>query len=346
MDKTLVYTRNPQSGLLDVKEFAGGGSSADLLRVSDPILQNLVQGFTTEEFVGDRLMTPVYMPKQTGRFPAFGEEAFTLKGDLKRMAGAKIARLNTQSGYVVASIDQYALGVAIPQEDLNEWAGSPDMLINARVTAVTESIARQREYLQAVAMTTTTNYASGNYISGASKAWATTGKPVKDMDDAQQLIIKNTGRRANVAWFTPGAWSLFRNNADTLQRVVYGGNNGVPAMLTLQAAAALLEVDEVIVTYATYGYGSAPGSDGGVKKSPLTKAFLWESVQSNNAGLLIRGSGSGIEPAFGYTWVRQNSPIVESYYENQTKSMIYDQQHFFTPAVTLSKAGFIYYSLA
>lgn len=343
---TVHYVRNPQSGRIEVKEFSGGGSSAALLRVSDPVLTNLVQGYSSEEFVGDRLVTPVEMPKQSGRFPSFGEEAFVIQGDMKRMAGGKIARLNTQSGYVTASIDQYALGVAVPQEDLVEWAGSPDMLINARTLAVTERILRYREYLQAVAVTTTTNYASGNYISGAGKAWATTGDPIKDFDDAQQQIIKSIGRRANVAWFTPGAWQLFRNNTSVLARIVYGGSNSKPAMLSREAAAALLEVDEVVVCNATYGYGGGPGSDGAPKKTALTKAFLWESVQSNNAGLLIRGTGSGIEPAFGYTWERAGSPIVESYYENQSKSMIYDQQHFFTPAVTLSKAGFIYYSLA
>lgn len=345
MNKHLYYVRNSE-GALEVKEFSGGGSSAALLRASDPVLTNLVQGYPSDEFVGDSLLTPVQYPKQTGRFPSFGEEAFTIKGDMKRLAGATIARLNTQTGYITASIDQYALGVAIPEEDLNEWAGSPEMLVNARVLAVTDSIRRYREYLQAVAVTTTTNYASGHYVSGASKAWATTGDPVKDFDTAQNMIIKKCGRRANVAWFTPGAWTLFKNNASVLSRIVYGGSNTVPAMVSRQAAAALLEVSEVIVCNATYGYGSAPGSDGAPLKSPLTKGFLWESVQANNAGLLIRGSGSGIEPAFGYTNERINSPIVESYYENQTKSMIYDQQHFFTPAVTLSKAGFIYYSLA
>jgi len=341
---SIYYARNPQ-GVLEVKEFATDSTQA-LLRISDPVSTNLVKGYTNAELIGDKLLTPVTMPKQTGRFPAFGQEAFVVAGDLKRMAGGKIARLNMQTGYVTASIDQYAEGVAIPQEDLNEWAGAPEMLVNGKILTVTARINLYREYLQAVACTTTTNYASGHYISGAAYAWATTGDPVKKAWDAQELILKKNGRFGNVAFFSWGAWTLFINNASVLKRIKYGGSPIAPSQLTPQAAAQLLHVDEVLIGGAVYGVGSAVGSDGGVGKSSLTKAFLWDSVQSNNFGILIRGAGSGIEPAFGYTWVRMNSPIVESYFENQTKSMVYDQQHFFTPAVTANEAGVLIYSIA
>jgi|GEM_PF-4848085 hypothetical protein len=340
-----IYYRRNENGLLEAKEFATDSTLA-LLRISDPVLTQLVKGYTNAEFIGDRCLTPVPMPKQTGRFPAFGQEAFVIAGTLERIPGATISRLNMQTGYVTATISQYAEGVAVPQEDLNEWAGSADMLINGKVGTVTSRIMLKREYLQAVACTTTTNYASGHYISGAAFAWASTGDPIQKAWDAQELILKKNGRMGNVAFFSWGAWTLFINNASVLKRIKYGGTPIAPAQVTPQAVAQLLHVDEVLIGGAVYGTGSAPGSDGGVGKSSLTKSFVWDSVQSNNFGILIRGKGSGIEPAFGYTWVRQNSPVVESYYENQSKSMIYDQQHFFTPAVTANEAGVLYYSIA
>ena len=72
----------------------------------------------------------------------------------------------------------------------------------------------------------------------------------------------------------------------------------------------------------------------------------WDSVQSANAGCAIVGTGGGIESAFGYTYERANSPVVESYYDNSTKSQVWDYEHFFDAAVTLSSAGGQYYSLA
>lgn len=343
--KNVLYVRNPQTGLLDVKEFASE-SQLSILRIADPVSTALVQGYSNSETIGDKLFTPVRMAKETGRFPAFGKEAFVIPGDIKRDVGGKVARISTQSGYVTMSLSEYALGVQLENRERNEWAGSPDMLLTSKLMQVTQKIALYREKLQAVLATTYSNYASGLYASGASKAWGSTGDPVKDMLDLNWLIAKTNGRPGNVAWFSPAAWLLFINNAAVLNRIKYGGSPITPAQMSTRAAAELLQVEEVLVGKAVYGTPSLPGADGAVKKSALTMAFVWDSVQSSNAGIMIRGTGGGIEPAFGYTWERMNSPVVESYYENATKSQVWDYEHFFDPAITLNTAGGIYYSIA
>src|SRR3990167_9478734 len=134
--KNVYYVRNPKTGLLDVKEFASD-SQLSLLRISDPVATNLVQGYVNAHLVGVRVLTPVSFSKRTGRFPAFGQEAFVVAGDLKRAVGAKVARLNMQSGYVTLTMDEYAEGVSIENSELEEWAGSPDMLVNGRLTVNT-----------------------------------------------------------------------------------------------------------------------------------------------------------------------------------------------------------------
>ena len=342
--KKLYYLRNPQSGMLEAKEFAD--SQLALLRIADPVATNLVQGYTNAEMIGDKIFTPVRMQKETGRFPAFGKEAFVIPGgDIKRAVGGRVQRLQTQSGYVTQSLSEYALGVTVENRELNEWAGTPDMLINSRLLQVAGRIALYRENLQAVLATTSGNYGSGLAVSGAAKAWATTGDPVKDMRDLILDVQKNTGLRPNVAWFSPAAWELFINNTAVLARIKYGGEPITPAQMSQAAAAQLLQVSEVHVGYAVYGTGGK-ASKGGVGKDALTMAHVWDSVQSANAGVCVRGTGGGIEPAFGYTWERNNSPVIESYYENQTKSQVWDYEHFFDPAITLNTAGGLYYSLA
>jgi len=357
-----LFYRNPETGLIEfkeeffkpakihryvrtddgvkLKEFASDAALA-LLRISDPVLTALVQGYTNAELIGDKLMTPVRVTKETGRFPAFGKEVFVMPNNLKRAIGQPVQRIVTQSGYIPLSLDEYALGVGIENRERNEWAGAPEMLLNGKILQVTSKIALYREYLQAVGCTTAGNYA----VSGAAKAWggAGSGDPVKDFDDLQEILVKKNGRMGNVGFFSWGAWVLFKNNSAVLNRIKYGGSPITPAQMTARAAAELLQVDEVVIGKANYAYGLTQGKFGG---DAVTQAFIWDSVQSNNAGILIRGSGGGIEPAFGYTWERLNSPVVESYYENQTKQQIYDYEHFFTPAVTLNTAGAFYYSLA
>lgn len=345
--RDLLYVRNPQTGLLDVKEFATEAQLA-LLRIADPVATALVQGFTPQTtMIGDKIFTPVRMAKEVGRFPAFGKEAFVIPADIKREVGARVHRILTQTGYITMSLSEYALGVALENRERNEWAGAPDMLLNGKLNAVAGKIALYREKLQAILATTNGSYLSGLSTSGAAKKWATTGDAVKDMLDLILLVQQYNGARPNKVWFSPAAWALFRRNAAVLDIMKYQGTPLNPAQVTTQGVAALLEVSEVLVGYAVYGAPSAPGSEGGFKKSALTMGYLWDSaVQSSNAGCAIVGTGGGIEPAFGYTYERINSPVVESYYENATKSQVWDYEHFFDPAVTLTSAGGQYYSIA
>jgi len=363
-----LYYRNPSSGLLEVKEFSeklpkyqryvktyvgeGGvkielkefasDASLGLLRIADPVATSLVQKYSNAEMMGDILFPSVRMAKESGRFPAFGQEAYVIPANIKREVGARVQRLQSQSGYIQMSLSEYALGAAIENRERNEWAGSPDMLLTTKLTQVNDKIALYREKLQATLATTYTNYASGNYGSGASKAWASTGNPIKDMRSLILTVQGKVGKRPNIVWFTPTAWELFINNDAVLKTIKYGGEPIDPAFMTEAAVAKLLQVSQVFVPKAVYG----TGSDGGKNKTALTTGYLWESVNSACAGCALVGTGGGMELSFGYTYERMNSPVVESYYENQTKSQVWDYEHFFDPAITASEAAGIYYALA
>jgi hypothetical protein len=343
--KNLIYVRNPESGLLDVKEFAAESQLA-LLRIADPVATQIVQGFPPQAgLIGDQIFTPVKMAKETGRFPAFGKEAFVIPANIKRDVGERVQRLQVQSGYVTQSLSEYALGVSLENRERNEWAGSPDLLLNGKLNTVASKIALYREKLQAVLATTNASYLSGLSVSGASKAWASTGDAVKDMLDLILLVQSYNGARPNKVWFSPAGWALWRRNKSVLDLLKYQGTPISPAQVTQAGTAALLEVSQVLVGYAVQGTGGK-ASGGGVGKQALTMSYTWDSVQSANAGCAIVGTAGGIEPAFGYTYERDNSPLIESYYENQTKSQVWDYEHFFDAAVTLNSAGGQYYSLA
>lgn len=334
-----------ESDTLTVKEFASD-AALGLLRIADPVSTSLVQGYMPQtELIGDKLFTPVKMAKESGKFPAFGDEIFVIPTNLKREVGGKVARILTQSGSVQMSLSEYALGTQLENRERNEWAGSPEMLLNSKLNIVASKIALLREKNQAVLATTNGSYLSGLSTSGASKAWASTGDAVKDMLDLIQLVQSYNGVRPNKVWFSPGAWALWRRNGAVIDLLKYQGTTASPAMVTRQGTAALLEVQECLVGYAVYGTGGK-GGEAGIGKASLTKAYLWDSVQANNAGCMIVGTGGGIEPAFGYTYERANSPVVESYYDNATKSQVWDYEHFFDAAVTKTNAGGQYYSLA
>jgi hypothetical protein len=341
------YWDRQSEGGIQLKEFADG--ALGLLRIADPIQTDLVQGYKLPETIGDKLLTPVKVEKESGRFPAFGKEALFIPGNLKRGLGDVVQRVPVQNGYVQISLSEYALGVGIENRERNESAISFDMLLTSKLNVVNGRVARYRELAQAKLITTYTNYPSGNYSSGAAKKWATTGTPIADMRALVLQIRKTTGQRPNKAWFTPTSWELLINNADTKMTlkglVNFGSLEG--GMVTPAMVAAALQIDEVLIGYATYATDtSSTQTSGAPGQASPTDGYIWEAVNSTAAGVLVVGTGRGIETAFGYTWERKNSPIVESYYDNATKSQIWDYEHFFDPAITLSNAGAMYYSLA
>jgi hypothetical protein len=366
-----LYYRNPSTGVLEVKEFSehitsyqryvrnpdgvptlkefASNSELGLLRIADPVSTRVVQGFMPQTtLIGDQIFTPLKMQKEAGYFPAFGKEAFVIPTNIKREIGGKVQRLQTQSGSVHMALSEYALGVAIENREKNEWAGSPDMLLTSKLNTVDSKIKLLREYNQAVLATTNGSYLSGLSTSGAAKKWGgatPTGDAVKDMLDLILLVQSYNGVRPNVVWFSPAAWQLWRRNPAVIDLLKYQGESANPARVTVAGTASLLEVPKVVIGYAVSGTGGK-ASGGGVGKAALTMSYVWDTVQSANAGCAIVGTAGGIEPAFGYTYERDNSPVIESYYENQTKSQVWDYEHFFDAAVTLSSAGGQYYSLA
>lgn len=331
--------RNP-SGSVELKEFAAD-SALSLLRVSDPVLEGISQGFQTDiPMVGDKIFNPVQMDKESGRFPAWGKEAFKIY-DTKRGLYQPVKHMVSQTGYIQASLSQYALGFEVDLRELNEYAGTPDQYLTSKQNMVMTSLRIQRENAQAVLATTSSSYASGFAVSGASKQWGSTGDPVKDLLQAILQVQKQNGRRPDNVTFSPAAWILFINNASVLDRIKYQGTNVNPANVTENMVAQLLSVQTVQVGYAVSGAGAG----GGKGQADLTMGFIWDSVQSANVVISITGRGLQI-PAFGYTYEKKDSLKVESYYLPQTQTQNYDTSMFYDAFVTLNNAGFLYYSLA
>ena len=369
MNQRILF-RNPSTGLVEIKDFSdrakyqsyvkvydgqGGvrielkefaaNSQLGLLRIADPILTALSQGYPAQDgFIGDKIFTEVRVPKESGRFPAWGKEALVIPSNLKRGVGQVVAQLSNQSGWITFGLDEYAEGFPVENRELNEWAGTSDQLLTGRQSMVDQHIALVREQAQSVLATTDTVYETNFALSGAAKAWGTTGDPVKDMLQAIALVRKYNVAMPAIAWFTPTAWYLFTNNPSVFNKIKYGGTPADPAQLYMggqKAVAQLLGVKEVVVAWASFVYGTT----GGFNQAAGTADWLWEQVNGACAGVAIVGQGWMV-PAFGYTYERENSPIVESWYDNSIKSMKYDSEHFFSSAITKKDAGFLYYALA
>jgi hypothetical protein len=72
--------------------------------------------------------------------------------------------------------------------------------------------------------------------------------PIGMISDQQLTVLGNTGFEPRTLAVTAKGWKELKNHPDIIGRLSGGANSGAPAIATRQSVAALLDVDEIVVT--------------------------------------------------------------------------------------------------
>lgn len=135
---------------------------------------------------------------------------------------------------------------------------------------------------------------SGNQVLQWDAANSTPITDVKKYNDDVQL---RTGLRANKLVLGRQVWTKLSDNSTLVDRVKYSGGvgNGTPAKISLQAAAALFEIDEVMVADGI----QVTSAENPAFETSMTTAFI-----AGKNGLLVYANPapSILQPSGGYTF--------------------------------------------
>ena len=218
--------------------------------------------------VADRIFPMIRNGKKSDLFYKFPKDNWHKLQARKRAPGDESAgtgyKLQTDS----FNCDVVALHTDIP--DQNRGNADPVLNLDAQGTVlVTRQLIMRREYdfaqtfFQPNIWTGGTN---GADVSLSSAKWNTSnGVPVTNVEDQKEVMHDKTGFYPNTVLFGKKAWIGFKNNAQVIDRIKYQGLPSNPAQITLQAAAALLGVDQCLVAdmvYNTAEEGAATDSMG------------------------------------------------------------------------------------
>ena len=160
-----------------------------------------------------------------------------------------------QDSYICKS---YALAHAIPDE-LRANQDSPlDADRDGAQLLVGLGYIKREKLWAAAAFTTgkwaldvTCNTSASDYANNTIRQWShADSTPLQDIAYYQQYMLQRTGKKFGTAVMGRAVWTYLKNHTQILNRVLYGGTNGSPAVVTKQLVAALLEVDEVLVSEA------------------------------------------------------------------------------------------------
>ena len=300
--------------------------SSNQVRVVDPVLTNVAQGYRHADHVGHILFPRVGVSLSGGQILEFGKESFKLY-NARRAPGATTKRISF--GYLGKSfaLTQDALEGQVPREHLRDAAKSPGIDLGTRAVNITlRALSLTLEYDQAQLATAAANYDTNHKVAlSGTDQWTDSGSnPLNDINTAKEAIRSSVGIYPNTLLLSAKAFNAIRDHALVVDRIKYTGRDSItPEML-----ATLLDLEKVVV-------GKAVAFDDGGGDIDI-----W----GNNAILAyVPSSPSGMEdPSYGYTYTLNNNPMVEKpYYDNNAKSWIYPVTYERIPVLSGILSGFL-----
>ncbi|WP_047396541.1 hypothetical protein [Chitinibacter sp. ZOR0017] len=297
------------------------------VRIIDPILSTVAQGYANQEYVGMNLFPGVPVSASGGQILEFGREAFRLYSSA-RSPGSGTRRV--QYGYLGRpfALENHSLEGMVPREHQRDAAQVPGIdLGKGAVKKTMKALQLSLEVAQATVATNAANYPGTNKVAlaGAAK-WSDPGCDiVAGVDVGREAIRSQCGLYPNVLVLSPVAFNAAKNNPKIVARFQYTSAQSItPEML-----AGIFNVKKVVVGAAVY----------------WTDANVATDVWGNNAVLAYvpEGQLSDVdEPSYGYTYTMDGNPAAEPpYYDNNSKSWIYPVTYERVPVISGIIAGYL-----
>lgn len=278
----------------------------DQVRIIDPILTQIAQGYRNAEGVATFFAPAVSMNVRAGKTLVFGKEAFAAQSFL-RAPGTNIQKISNEFGTRNFSLRQEALSWQITEENAAE-AKNGAAAIDLRAYAAKDAANRLMQSWEvqvAEKVLDVTQYETGNvldlstYNSGADQFSSPTSDTEVLMDDLKEQVRSQIGCYPNKLVLSPDAFNALKRNKrirDFMQRGV---------LVNEKTLAELYGLDEIRVARR-------------LKLNQTTGAL--ENVYNNVAILFYHPSGStdGFtpaldanygNPAFAYTYTLAGYPI-------------------------------------
>lgn len=278
----------------------------DQVRVIDPILTQLAQGYKNAEGVATFFGPAVSMNTRAGRTLVFGKEAFAAQNFL-RAPGSNIQKIQNEFGTRSFSLRQEAISWEIAEEiaaEAKNGAAQLDLRQYAAKDAANR-LMQSWEITVASAVTASASYEATNIFdlstraSGADQFNQATSDIEVLIDEAKEAVRAQIGTYPNKMVISPDAFNALKRNKrirDFMQRGV---------LVNEATLANIFGLDEIRVARR-------------LKLNQTTGSL--ENIYSNVAVLFYQPSGAtdGFapaldanygNPAFGYTYTLAGYPI-------------------------------------
>lgn len=300
-------------------------------RVIDPIISTAIRGYKHPMNVLSEAIFPfVDVQKRGGTRIEFGKEDF-MAVETIRAPGTRVAEVQFGHTGVKFSLEDHALAAKVPQEMVQEAAGTPaaaQMSMAARrvMTIMLLNLERQ----QAALATDAANYDAANKITlaGGTKWSDPTSDIIGQMETAKAVIRSKTGVEPNTLVLPYGVRASIKKHNQVTEAIKYT-RFGVGTMSLL---SEFFEIERVFVA------GAIKATAAGVM-SDVWGDFAW-------LGYTAVGASEPGEPSFGYTYRLNGQPSAsEIWFDRDLKSWKSDVEYTRSPEIVGAEAGYLFTDL-
>ena len=306
----------------------------------DALLTNISLGYSNPNYIADTIAPLVPVQKQSDLIPAYDQSHWFRNLAALRAPGTPSQR----GGFTLSNTSyvcrNYAWGFNLADE-VRDNTDSPYNMDRDATLYVTDKIQMNRE----------ANFATNYFTTGVwtgDKTGAATGGDFLWFSDTQANPITTIltymdevegriGREPNKLVLGKKTWLAIMQNPNVLQRTVYGGNNTVPAMINLQAFAAMvgLPSDGVLI-----GRAIQTVTQEGIAEASVVYNRIW----GPDALLLyVPPTPSLFTPAAMYTFVWQRVPnalqYIRRFREEDRMMDVIEGHSYYDQRVTVPRAG-------
>nr|WP_314740889.1 inorganic pyrophosphatase [uncultured Haemophilus sp.] len=295
------------------------------LRVQDPVLTNLAQGYHNLELVSEVLMPTVEIDKEAGKIPKFGRLAFRLPSTVRNLRGTS-NRLDPEDITAIdVALEEHDVEYAIDYREENEAIFS---LRQFALNTTQDVIALGREKEVATLALDENKYDSGNKItlSGTSKITSKQADIFAMFDTGIRAVKRAIGRKPNVCVIAGDVWAALKEHPAVIEKLKYSQ----VAIVTPEVFAKLIGIDTVKIGEAVYEESSQ-------LKDIWSDAIVLAYVAPRSA----ERKGTVYEPSYGYTVRRQGGLFVDTYKENGGKLEVIRTTDIHKPHLLGSAAGYL-----
>ncbi len=279
-------------------------SRASELRIVDPVLTNLVRGYSNAEFIGFLLFPIALVTKEAGKIPTFGKEAFKVYNTERAMrAKSNVLPVEARSMLDYATVEHdvvYPLDYREIEEDE----------FNARKYGAyrAQSAVQLNAEKQAADLAfTAANYATGSKetLTGTDQFTDASSTPITTIRDAMATVRNKIAKECNTIVMGIDVFHTLQDHSKILERIKYSQKG----IVTVDLLKAIFGVDNILIGKGVYS------TDAGVITNLWNDSLLTCYIPTMESSV----ERSVYEPSFGYTLRKRNNPVVDSWFEEGGK---------------------------